>query len=132
MTCYILHHTHSKFCHIQISVYSGIFKRIQPYSALLRHIDARSIIEEYSSLFRHIQNPVQPSRVHNLAIFRSLAYLKPEAYSKPWETLTKYIQNPAIVRTIYSCIIQPYSGIFKTLCNRCICRNLAYLESWYI
>ena len=27
---------------------------------------------------------------------------------------------------------QPYSGIFRNLCNACICRNLAYLKSWNI
>ena len=32
----------------------------------------------------------------------------------------------------YSWIIHPYSSIFGTLCNACICRNLVYLESWNI
>ena len=42
-------------------------------------------------------NPVLPSQIHRLAKFRALAYLEPEAYSKPCETLTGHIQNPAIV-----------------------------------
>ena len=70
-------------------------------------------------------NPVLPSQIHRLAKFRALAYLEPEAYSKPCETLTGHIQNPAIVRTVYSGIIQPYSDIFRTLCNACIGKNLA-------
>ena len=45
---------------------------------------------------------------------------------------TRHIQNPVIVGTVYSGIIQRYSGIFRTLCNACICRNLAYLEFWNI
>ena len=32
----------------------------------------------------------------------------------------------------YSSIIQAYSGIFGTLCNRGIFRTPAYLESWNI
>ena len=68
----------------------------------------------------------------NLAIFRALACLELEAYSKPCETLTRHIHNPAIVRTVYSGIIQPCSDIFRTLCNACIYRNLAYSELAYI
>ena len=67
-----------------------------------------------------------------LAIFWALAYLELEVYSKPCETLTRHIQIPGTVKTVYSGIIQPYSGIFRTLCNVCICRNLAYLEFWNI
>ena len=50
----------------------------------------------YSGLFGH---------VHKLAIFQVLAYLRPQPYSKKCETLA---QNPAIARTVYSSIIQPY------------------------
>ena len=64
-----------------------------------------------------------------LPYLKTLAYLEPEACSKPCETLTRHIQNPAIARNVYSGIIQPYSGIFRTLCNACICRNLTYSES---
>ena len=63
----------------------------------------------------YIQHPVEPSHIHNLAIFRSLGYLEPEAYSKPCETLTRHIQNSVTVKTAYSGIIQLYSGIFRTL-----------------
>ena len=68
----------------------------------------------------------------NFVIVQALAYLEPEALSKSCETLTRHIQNPAIVRTVYSGIILPYSDIFRTWRNACICKNLTYLESWYI
>ena len=123
-----MHQTHSKFWCIQLS---GIFRYIQVYSALSRGIKIYwGIINEYSSLFRYIQHPVEPSHIHNLAIFQALAHLESEAYSKPCETFIKHIQNPAIVRIVHSGIIQSYRGIFKILCNPRICRNLAYLESW--
>ena len=131
--CYALHQIHSEFWHIQNSVYSGIFRHIQGYSALWRHIHAYwRIFKAYSGLFRHIHHPLQPLYIHNIVIFRALTYLQPEAYSELCETLTRHIQNPAIVRTfrtVFPGIIQPYSDIFRTLCNAYICRNLAYLES---
>ena len=39
---------------------------------------------------------------------------------------------PSIFRTLPWGIIQPYSGIYRTLCHTCICRNLAYSVSWNI
>ena len=60
----------------------------------------------------------------HLAIFRPLAYLEPEVYSKPCETLIRHIHNLAIDTTVWSSIIQPYSVIFGTLCNSRIYRNL--------
>ena len=100
------------FTTLFIQVYAGIFKHIQHYygiftqiETLLRHIQA------YSGIFRTLCN---------LAIFLALAYLELEAYSKPYETLTRHIQNSAIVRTVYSDIIQPYSAIFRVLRNPCI------------
>ena len=130
---YVLHHTHSKFSHIQNSAYSGIWRHIQAYSALLRHIhEYWDIIKAYPGLFRHIQHPVKPSHIYNLTIFESLAYLEPKAYSKPYKTLNRHIQNLTIVRTVYSSIIQQYSDIFRTSCNACLWGNLAYSESWNI
>ena len=61
-----------------ILAYSEIrlFRYIQTYSELVRHIQAFwGIIKAYSSLFRHAQNPMEPSRIHNLATFLTLAYL---------------------------------------------------------
>ena len=46
--------------------------------------------------------------------------------------MTRHIQDPAIVRTVYSDTTQSCSGIHRTLINICICRNLVYLETWYI
>ena len=51
---------------------------------------------------------------------------KLRSYLKSCETLTRHIQNPP------QGIIQPYSDIFRTLCNACICRNLTYSKSWNI
>ena len=39
---------------------------------------------------------------------------------------------PAIFRTLPSSIIQPYSEIFRTLCNSCMRKNLVYSEPWNI
>ena len=91
--------------------HSVVFSDIKAYSR------NRDIIKAYLGLFRHIQHPVQPSHIHNLAIFWALAYLEPEAYLKPCEMLTRHINNPAMGQ---------YSGIFRALCNACLCRNLAY------
>ena len=84
-----------------------VFRDMLAYSSIF------SIIEAYSGLFRHIHHPVWPLRIHNLAIFRATTYLEPEAYSKPCEILTRHIQNSAIVRTVYSSITLPYSGVFS-------------------
>ena len=44
--------------------------------------------------------------------------------------MNRQIQNPAIVRKVYSSITQPYSGTFITLCNTFKYKNLTYLQSW--
>ena len=100
-------------CIVMLCTASGTFR-------ILRYT---GIFKAHSGLFRHIQHSVQPSHIHNLAIFWALAYLEPEAYLKPCETLTRHIQNP---------IIGHYSDIFRTLCNAYIHKNLAYSESWNI
>ena len=38
----------------------------------------------------------------------------------------------SIFRTLPLGIISPYSDIFRTVCNLCICRNQAYWQSWII
>ena len=47
-----------------------------------------------------------------------------------------HIQNPAFYRKFrHWCIlrhIQPYCGIFRTLCNSCIFRTMPYSKSWHI
>ena len=124
---------------------SGIFRTlfIQLCSGILKHIQHYSnILRDTETLFRHIQA--------YYGIFRTLCVTL--VYRRPCHTLsprifradgifraghiqnpeTKYIQNPSIVRTVYSSIIQPFSGIFRTLCSPCICENLAYFEPWNI
>ena len=78
--------------------YLIIFSVIKTYSCLLRH---------YQGIFRHIQHLVQPLHIH-LAIFWALAYLEQNAYLKPCETLTRYIQNP---------VLGHYSAIFRHIQN---------------
>ena len=80
------------------------------------------------TLLRHIQAYSAPcvTLAYSLAIFFPvLTYLEPEPYSKPCKTLTRYIQNSVIVRTVYS-------GMIRTLCNAYICRNLIYFQFWNI
>ena len=68
--------------------------------ALLNHIKA------YSYIFRTLLS---------LAYLHALPYLEPEIYSKSCVSLLRHIENPAIVRTVYSGITQPYSKPCKTL-----------------
>ena len=91
---------------------SGIF-RTQVYSGIQQaNLIIFSIIKAYSGILRHYQG-----------IFRLT-----QAYSAPCETQTNHIQNLAIVRTVYSGIIQPYSGTFKTLYSI----TLVYTETWHV
>ena len=77
---------------------------------------------------------------------RALAYLLLDAYSKPCQTskMMRHIENPGIVRTVYSGIfrdiqqystilrlrhIEAYSGIIETFCVALsYSRTLAYIE----
>ena len=106
---------------------------IQAYSALLRYIHVYwGIFKEHSGLFRRIFSTLCNSPIFTTLPYSNYWHLGPEAYSKPCETLTRHIQNLDIVRRVYSGIIHPYSDIFRTLCNACICRSLGFLESWNI
>ena len=123
--CYVLQQTHLEFWHIQSTVYSGIRRYIQEYSALLMHIYVYwGIIKAYSAP-RVTLAYSKPCHIWSLGIFITEGIFKTlwtfdQAHSEPCH------------RTVYSDIIQPYSGIFRTLCNAYICRNLAYWESWNI
>ena len=87
--CYVLHQTYSELWHIQHWYFLGICWHIQSYLAVLKHNHASwDINKAYSGLFRHIEHPVEPSHIHNLAIFWALAYLELDAYLKHCETLT--------------------------------------------
>ena len=52
-----------------------------------------------------------------------MAYLEPEAYLKLCEMLNRHIQNP---------VIGHYLAILRALCSSCICKDLAYAESYNI
>ena len=113
---YVLHQTHSEFWHIQtlfIQVYSDVFKHIQHYEDIFTHIEVfLRYIQAYSGIFSTLRNP----RILITLSYSESCYLEPEVYSKPCETLTRYMQNPAVVRTVYPSITQLYSGIFRTPC----------------
>ena len=96
-----------------------LFRYMQEYSNIF------SIIKAYSRILRHYYGIVRLIQAYS-------APCVTVAYSKPCETLTRHIQNPAIVRIVYSDISKAYSGIFRTLSDACICRSLAYSESWNI
>ena len=106
---------------------------MQHYQSIFTHTEALLGVvqaDRYLGLFRIQCNS---RHIHNLAIFRALAYLELEAYSKPFETLTRNIQNPGIVRTVYS-------GIFRHIQNLVwrlhmqkpgVCGSLEYSEPFY-
>ena len=75
------------------------------------------------SLIQAYTAPCVTLAIYNLVILQALAYLESEAYSKPCGNLSRYIQNPAIVRTVYSGVIQPYSEP---------CITLLYAETWHV
>ena len=101
-----------------------LLKYIQTYSSIFSIHSYWGIFKAYLGLFRHIQHPL-----FTTLLYSEPRHLEPEAYLKPCETLTRHIQNSAIVRIVYPSIIQSYSGIFRTLCNACIYRNLAYSQT---
>ena len=115
----IRHIQNSELCLFRyMQAYSSKFSIIKSYSCILRY---------FWGIFSFIQAYLRPC----VAIAYSEPYnLEADAYSKPFGSLTRHIQNPATVRTVYLSIIKPYSSIFKTLLNACIFRNLAYSESW--
>ena len=80
--CYVLHQAHSELWHIQDSVYSGICRHIEAYLALLRQIQA------YSVLSSVILSYLQPSHILRLGIFRTGGIFKTlwnfdQAYTEP-------------------------------------------------
>ena len=87
-------------------------------------------MSHYYGIFRLIQaysEPcVTPPQIHNLSIFRALAYLEPGAYLKPCETLIRHIRKPAILISAVVVLfnhIQAYSEPRVTF---------AYAETWHI
>ena len=97
----VLHQTHLEFWYIQNSVYSGICRHIQEYLALLMHIQAYSapyVTLSYSQSC-HI---LSPGIVARGGMFKTLWNFD-QAYSEPCH------------RTVYSGIVQAYSGIFQKI-----------------
>ena len=65
--------TASEFWHIQFSIFSGICRHIQWYSALLRHSHRYwATINAFWGIFSTLCNP--RIYIHNLAIFWALVY----------------------------------------------------------
>ena len=94
---------------LSLSLYKNIIRLIQAYLA--------PCVTLIYSQTCHIPSP---------GIFRTRVIFK---------TLQKFHQAYSelnVVRIAYSAIIQSYSTICRSLCNACICRSLAYLESWNI
>ena len=59
-----------------------------------RHIQVYSRpIQTYSTILWYIWNPVQLLHIQNLAIFRILAFLEPNIYSKLYQSIFCHIQN---------------------------------------
>ena len=126
--CYVLHQTHSEFSYIQHSVFSGICRHIQSYSALLRYIHAYwDITQAYSGIFQQLSvnlafsqpyHILSPGTFRTGSLFRTLwnghqPYSEPchsalfshiQLYSEPCTTLayaeTWHIRNPQIFRTL--------------------------------
>ena len=114
----VLHQTN--FWHIQNSIYSGIF-RVTHIVALLSIF---RLLQTYSASFQTLTYS-QTGQISSPSIFRTGGIFK-----NLWNFDQAYLERSE--RTVYSGIIQPYSGIFRTLCNAYICRNLTYSESWNI
>ena len=101
--------------------FSSIFSTIEACSGMLRH----ALNEIYSGPRKSLSYS-QPCPIPSPGSWRIGGILK------PCETSPRSIQNPAIVRIVYSGIIQPYSGIFRALSNPFICSNLACWQFWNI
>ena len=92
--------------------YSDMFRHTEGLQDILSHIQALLWhIESCSGIFRNLCNPC----IYNLAIFRTLAYLEPEASSKTCRPckMIRHIPNLDIVTIVYSSIFYSrYLGIF--------------------
>ena len=102
------------FWHLQ--AHSGAFSNTQPSSGILRHIQALLWHNvPYSYIFRILC----PS-LHNRAIFRTMAYVEPEASSEACQIckMIRHIQSHDINRTVYSSTfkdIYGYSGVLMDI-----------------
>ena len=99
--------------------YSETVSNIQSCSGILRDIKA------YLSIFKHYWGIIKNIRtlslcIYNRAIFRTLAFLEPEASSESCRTckIIMHIQSPCIVRTVYSNVFKDtleYTGILMEI-----------------
>ena len=94
---------------------------IMDTEALLWHIQA------YSGIMKTLCDSCifKPCHVPISGIFRT------QGIFKTHKTWTGYIENPAIVRTVYSGTIQSYSYVFGTLCNADIWNICQYPEPFH-
>ena len=114
--CYIRHIQDSCiFSTLFFQVYACIVNHIQSYSGLFIHPEVLlKHIQDYAAKFRTLNNP---------RILSSLPYYERWHIQKQPEAYLKVDQEyPELCHRI----------LFRTLCNSCKCRNLAYPESWSI
>ena len=99
------------------TVYSDISRNIQGHSAIFCHVQAYCTIlrqsEAYSGIIETYEDLIGAWRnccIYNHSIFRTLAYLKPEASSKACRTckMIMHIHTP-LHRTVYSSIFKDFS-----------------------
>ena len=106
--CYLLHQRHSGFSHIQNSIYSGICRHIQAYSALLSHIHAYwGIIKAYSAPCKTLTYS-QPCHITNPDIFRTAGIFK---------TLWNFDQAYSEICLSQNGLLRHYSAIFRYIQN---------------
>ena len=117
--CYVMHQNT-----FRTLTYSELylFRYTEAFSSILSTIKACSVINEIYS------GPRKSLSYSQLCLFPSPARCKIGGILKPCETSPRHIQNSAIVRIVLLGIIQPYSGMFRTLSNPCIYINLAYWQ----
>ena len=108
------------------------------YSAIFRHTQNVRQHLQYSEPFHHNRIPTRiqyPAiKFTNLQLFWTLTYLKPTTYSEPsqrfkmefFAKIVKSYNYPNILFKHHVLFkhLQPYCGIFRTLCNSCIFRTL--------
>ena len=109
---------HSLFKHFQ--GYSGTFSTVEPCSGILRDIKSFwGIFRHYQGILSHFQAYSEfcvNLSIYNCSIFWTYAHLESETSSKTCRTckMIRHIQNPGIIKTLYSSILKDtygYSGI---------------------
>ena len=93
--------------YIQNSVYWGICSHIEVYAVICKHMQHyEGIFTHIEALLRHIQAYSAPCVCLTYPQpYQALAYLEPQAYSKPCETVTWQIRNCVIVGIFFTFFI---------------------------